>query len=203
MLVHILLRNREAADEYEDWAPHVGSCKSNSLSVPDVPRKYHQSKAAVKTDEQGTMTGKNRIDFHGAAMRHYSDAEFLREDRRGANAGQLYGFVAECGIKALLVASGLPVEADGDIKKGAKKATDFRKHVNELVSQINMAHSFLEGRTMAGYLAHIPDIVEFCNWSTDHRYYDEAQIPPSLEKWRTAALQVMKMLDVAKSDGKL
>ena len=148
------------------------------------------------------MTGNNMIDFHGAAMRHYSDAEFLRGDRRDANAGQLYGFVAECGIKALLVASGLPVEPDGDIKRD-KKAPDFRWHVDKLASQINMAHSFLEGRTMAGYLAHIPDIADFCDWSTDYRYYDEAQIPSSLGKWRAAALQVMKMLDVAKSDGKL
>lgn len=149
------------------------------------------------------MTAMNTIDFHGAAMRHYSDADFLRSDQRDANAGQLYGFVAECGIKALLVAGGLPVEQDGDIKKGVKKTTDFRWHVNILASQINMAHSFLEGRTMAGYLAHIPDIANFRDWSTDHRYYDEAQIPSSLEKWRIAALQVMRMLDIAKSDGKL
>ncbi|MCL5061509.1 MAG: hypothetical protein M1449_14295 [Candidatus Thermoplasmatota archaeon] len=146
------------------------------------------------------MTGTTTINFHGAAMRHHSDAVFLQSDRRDANAGQLYGFVAECGIKALLVACGLSIEADGDIKKG-KKGKDFRSHVNALAAQINMIHSFLDGRAMSGYLAHIPDIAHFCDWDTAHRYFDESQIPPSLGKWHLAASQVMKMLDVAKSDG--
>lgn len=146
------------------------------------------------------MTRTTTINFHGAAMRHHSDAMFLQSDRRDANAGQLYGFVAECGIKALLVACGLSVEADGDIKKG-EKGKNFKTHVDALAAQINMIHGFLEGRAMAGYMAHIPDIANFCDWNTAYRYYDESQIPPSLGKWNSAASQIMKMLDIAKSDG--
>ena len=145
------------------------------------------------------MAGLNRkINFHGAALRHHSDAVFLQSDGRNANAGHLYGFVAECGLKAILVAGGLQTKPDGDIE-----VRDFRLHVDRLANQINMIHSFLDGRTMAGYLAHIPDIANFCNWDTSHRYYDESQIPAALDKWGAAASQVMKMLDMAKSDGKI
>ena len=149
------------------------------------------------------MTTLNRkINFHGAALRHHSDAVFLQAGHRNANAGHLYGFVAECGLKALLVAGGLQTRPDGDIEKN-RKGTDFRWHVDVLADQINIIHSFLEGRTMAGYLAHIPDIANFCNWDTAHRYFDESQIPAALEKWDAAALQVMKMLDMAKADGNI
>lgn len=144
-----------------------------------------------------------KISFHGAALRHCADTELLQANQRIANAGHLYGFVAECGLKALLVACGLPTEMDGDISKAGRKGTDFRWHVDELAGQINMIHSFLDGRTMAGYLVHIPDIANFCNWSTAHRYYDEVCIPASFEQWRLAALQVMKMLDAVKVDGRI
>lgn len=147
-----------------------------------------------------TATGK--ISFHGAARRHYADADLLGTNRRDANAGHLYGFVAECGLKALLVAGGLRTEPDGDITRNPK-GTDFRWHVDTLVTQINMVHSFLDGRTMSDYLAHIPDITNFCDWSTAHRYYAETHIPSSLENWHIAASQVMKMLDIVKADGKI
>lgn len=35
------------------------------------------------------------INFHGAARRHYHDADLLWQHQREANAGQLYGFVAD------------------------------------------------------------------------------------------------------------
>lgn len=147
----------------------------------------------------GTTKPNCKINFHDAAFRHYADAELLQANRRNANAGHLYGFVAECGLKSLLVASGLPTEPDGDILKS--RGADFRWHVDKLVNQINMVHSFLEGRTMSGYLAHLPDIENFCDWNTAHRYYEETCIPASLEKWQVAAAQIMKVLDVARTDG--
>lgn len=141
-------------------------------------------------------TARQKINFHGAALRHYEDAGLLHQNQRDANAGHLYGFVAECGLKSLLVAGGLTTEPDGDIV-----GRTFRLHVDKLANQINMVQTFLEGRRMAVYLAHIPDISNFSNWKTDHRYYDETSIPASLEQWCAAASQVMEMLDAAKADG--
>lgn len=145
-------------------------------------------------------TVRQKINFHGAALRHYEDAGLLHQNQRDANAGHLYGFVAECGLKSLLVAGGLTTEPDGDIAK-IRAGTDFRWHADKLANQINMVQTFLEGRRMAGYLARIPDISNFSNWKTDHRYYDETSIPASLEQWCAAASQVMEMLDAAKADG--
>ncbi|MBI3756360.1 MAG: hypothetical protein HY267_00135 [Deltaproteobacteria bacterium] len=137
------------------------------------------------------------VNFHSAARRHFQDAELLWANTREANAGHLYGFVAECGIKALLVSSGLQVDASGDILK----RDPFRLHADKLSGQINQVHNFLQGRTSVKYLAQVPDIGHFSDWSTDHRYYDESALPPSTAKWRSAAQQVMSMLDQAKIDG--
>ena len=38
-------------------------------------------------------------DYEGAAIRHYQDAEALRQTHRFDNAGHLIGFAAECAIK--------------------------------------------------------------------------------------------------------
>lgn len=145
-----------------------------------------------------TETTMTRVNFHDAARRHFQDAELLWMNTREANAGHLYGFVAECGIKAILVASGsIQVDANGDIPQ----RHPFRLHADRLSSQINQIHSSLQGRTSVNYLAQVPHIADFSDWSTDHRYYDESALPPSTAKWRSAAQQVMSMLDQAKIDG--
>lgn len=51
---------------------------------------------------------KQVVDFRHAANRHYRDGNLLMANGRQANAGQLYGFTAECGIKWLLVWKGYP-----------------------------------------------------------------------------------------------
>lgn len=137
------------------------------------------------------------INFHRAARRHFHDAELLLGNTREANAGHLYGFVAECGIKALLVASGLAVEAGGDIPWG----NPFRQHANRLANQVTQIQTFIQGRLGAKYFAHVSHIADFSDWSTDHRYYDDSALPSSTAKWRSAATQVMQMLDQAKLDG--
>ena len=56
------------------------------------------------------------VDFSGAGRRHYKDAELLKSDNRIPNAGHLFGFAAECGIKALLVSHGLSTDpTTGDL----------------------------------------------------------------------------------------
>lgn len=140
------------------------------------------------------------VDFHHAGKRQFTDAELLLQHARNATAGQLYGFAAECGIKTLLVWSGYPtnpITGDIDEKKGKKK---FRKHIHELVDNINMLHAYLDGRGAAKYLAMIPTIEDLSDWTTDHRYYADSALPPSLPKWRKASQEIMRMLDQAMLD---
>jgi hypothetical protein len=52
-------------------------------------------------------------DFLDAHHRHMTDAETLFQAKRIANADQLYGFAAECGLKKLMGIFGMLVAADG------------------------------------------------------------------------------------------
>lgn len=143
-----------------------------------------------------------------AARRHLIDAEALFQSGRQANAGQLYGFVAECGLKALLIASGVPADADGGIAKNNpanNKAHPLRQHVPTLLDRI-VAHGALipDGALATKYMATLSSKNHLKDWSVDHRYWRESSLPlSSVPNWRTAAHEVGNMLDQAKEDGVL
>lgn len=50
--------------------------------------------------------------FSDAFNRHFNDAELLLEKQRLANASQLYGLAAECGLKALMIKFGMPLSGN-------------------------------------------------------------------------------------------
>ena len=51
-----------------------------------------------------------QADFLDAHERHWYDAELLFTEQRWANADHLYGIAAECGLKRLMVAFGMPFD---------------------------------------------------------------------------------------------
>ena len=65
-------------------------------------------------------------DFIDAHERHWEDAELLFECHRWAGADHLYGFSAECGLKAVMEAAGMEVDETGP------RLPKYRKHVREL-----------------------------------------------------------------------
>jgi len=141
------------------------------------------------------------VDFSAASKRHYRDAELLLTNNRIPNAGHLFGFAAECGIKALLVSHGLRVDSTtGDIKeeKEKNKPYKYKTHINVLINNVK---AFKDSRMYSQYVEMMPNLMAFSNWNTNHRYYDESSIPASHNNWREAAREVMQMLDKAKSDG--
>ena len=138
------------------------------------------------------------VDFPLAAKRHWRDAILLEANGRMGNAGQLYGFSAECGVKALLVALGYPIGPDGSpVKKPPAGTPKVREHIHQLVCIIGAINSEIAGRGGAKYTAMFPNITKFSNWSIDHRYLADAAIPNSLPAWKLAAEEVMRMLDTA------
>jgi hypothetical protein len=141
-----------------------------------------------------------QFDFKEAARRHWADAEHLTNAGRNPNAGQLYGFMAECGLKALLVAHGLKTESNGDIQ--SKPRTGYREHLPVLSQLVSNLAVFPDGRAATRYLSLLPDLAYFHDWSTDHRYWAAAVQPlTSLPNWREAARQVGDMIDAAILDG--
>lgn len=146
--------------------------------------------------------------FPLAAKRHWHDASLLEAKGRTGNAGQLYGFSAECGIKALLIkVLHYPTELDGSpVGKPPAGVPKVRKHVHQLVNIIGdiqgYAHN-VQGRNGAKYTALIPNINDFSDWTIDHRYWADTDIPKSLPAWKAAAKEVMGMLEAASLDGVL
>ncbi len=138
------------------------------------------------------------VDFPAAARRHMKDAILLESSGRFPNAGYLYGYVAECGLKAILVWHKHPIDSDGSPTNGK-----FRVHVDKLVISKTMTAmtTFLTGRSGTKYLALMPNITDFSDWNVAHRYYSEAALPGSFDKWKQAAAEVGRMLDHALTSG--
>ncbi len=144
------------------------------------------------------------VNFSASALRHFVDAELLESNQREANAGQLYGFCAECCLKAVLIGIGYPIDSEGSpVERPQSGEPRIRRHINELVAINIQISSYVSGRGGAKYLALIPNINSFNDWSVHHRYYDQQYIPLSLNIWKGAAAETMKMLDEAKLDGVL
>ena len=101
-------------------------------------------------------------DFPDAHARHWRDAELLFEAGRRANADQLYGFSAECGLKAIMVAEGMPVD-----REGAPTQSGHRKHIKELW---DIFLAFVSGRRSGRLLRHLPPSNPFADWSHHDRY---------------------------------
>ena len=126
-------------------------------------------------------------DFTGAHRRHWQDAELLFAKRRWANADQLYGFSAECGLKAIL-------EKDGERIEG-----DYKKHIHKLWPEFK---NFADGRKGKRYLSRLPDGEPFSDWSHHNRYaaslhFNEAKARPH----RAAAEGIYRMVLDAELDG--
>ena len=101
-------------------------------------------------------------DFANAHVRHWRDAELLFQAGRWANADQLYGLSAECVLKAVMVADGLPVVTDG-----SPRDRKYRTHVNTLWDKFL---AFVQGRQTGQLLHHLPQCNPFASWSIRNRY---------------------------------
>lgn len=139
------------------------------------------------------------VDYVASTRRHFQDARLLQAHGRHANAGQLFGFTVECGLKALLKICGVALDTEGSIPSGNK----FRQHIPALSDRINaLGHLIPDGPMAQTYLAQIPGRGKLANWSIDHRYYRQEALPlASLADWENAAREVNDMLDQAKTDG--
>ena len=122
-------------------------------------------------------------DFANAHVRHWRDAEYLFDAGRWGNADQLYGLSAECGLKAVMVADGLPVDAAGSPARRKHK-----KHVDTLWGTFR---AFVQGRRTGHLLHHLPQSNPFTSWSVDNRYANDVHFnQTAAASHRTAARRV-------------
>lgn|GEM_PF-259066 len=140
------------------------------------------------------------VDFLSSAKRHIRDGDYLECKGYNENAGQLYGFVAECGLKALFTVIGAyPVDNQGS---PVRSTPNLRNHIDGILPLLSNLDSYTNGRT-SSYLTMLPNINEFSNWRVDHRYYNSSFIPQHLDKWKLGAREVVTMLEKASLDGVL
>ena len=121
-------------------------------------------------------------DFPNAHVRHWRDAEYLFLAGRWANADQLYGLSAECGLKAVMVADGLPVDALGS------PWGKYKQHVDTLWCTFR---AFVQGRRTGHLLHHLPQSNPFTSWRVANRYADDVHFAQTaVASHRAAARQV-------------
>lgn len=140
-----------------------------------------------------------KTDYVVAARRHIRDAHLLQYHGHRANAGQLFGICVECGLKSLLVRGGAPVNATGDL------LPPYKAHIPKLDTLINNLATLPDGRAASLLQSRLPNLTSLANWSIDHRYWREPEIPLSthLSDWELAALEMDALLDEAAGGGVL
>lgn len=153
-----------------------------------------------------SVMGVSRVSYTQAARRHFKDAGLLLSGGRQANAGQLLGLAAECGVKAIVVACGAPTDAEGSVGKvSGATGKGFRDHMPELHQAATAFGGLLpDGRFSTRYMAMMPKLAAFSDWAVDQRYWLDAAWPAaSLPHWHAAAGEVMQAVDQAEQDGVL
>lgn len=103
-----------------------------------------------------------QADFLDAHMRHWDDAERLFVAERWANSDHLYGVSAECGLKQLMLAFGMPFDSGRD----RPHSEQDRKHVDSLWARYeSYRHGHHQG---AGYV--LVGANAFEDWHVSQRY---------------------------------
>ena len=126
-------------------------------------------------------------DFADACRRHWEDAELLFAKNRWANADQLYGLSAECGLKAAMQTLEMDVDTIG-----RPQAPEYRKHVQELWPTF---YIFAEKRGGSRYLRLLPRNRPFADWSHHDRYAHRCHFHKTVvEPHRKAAWKIREMV---------
>ena len=133
-------------------------------------------------------------DYTNAHRRHWHDGEVLFHHKRWANADQLYGFSAECGLKAVMKALGMPVDAHG-----TPTNKQHKQHVQHLWP---IFLTFAQSRQGARYASRISRQNTFSNWSHHDRYSNTTHFNSATTSiHRSSASSVYSMVILAIQDG--
>jgi len=109
-------------------------------------------------------------DFYNAHVRHWNDANLLFETSRWANADQLYGYSAECGLKCLMLRFGMVMNQS----TGKPKEKEDQKHINNIWIRYE---TYRMGRSAADYA--LPQVNPFDNWDISLRYAHDSHFTQS------------------------
>lgn len=127
-----------------------------------------------------------RVDFLDAHERHWEDAERLFRAQRWANADHLYGLAAECGLKRLMLAFGMPFDTTKD--RPAKK--EDREHADGIWARFE-AYRCGHHRG-AGYV--LPTSNLFGDWNVSQRYAHQSQFDQTRAQGHQSGAAIVRAL---------
>ena len=132
------------------------------------------------------------VDAHG---RHWEDAELLFDEKRFSNADQLYGFSAECGLKAVMKGLGMPVDPTTGIPRE-------RKHLKHVQYLWPVFRAFAQRRGGTRYSRRLSSKNPFSNWSHHDRYAHRGYAnKQGVGQHRDAACKIRRVVQQARQDG--
>lgn len=137
-----------------------------------------------------------QADFLDAHERHWDDAERLLQAQRWANADHLYGMAAECGMKRLMLAFGMPYDATKD----RPDQKNDRVHVNGIWARFE---SYRSGHAQGtGYA--LPPGNPFAHWDVSDRYAHQSNFDQArAQGHQTGAQTVRRLIAKAQREGLL
>lgn len=128
--------------------------------------------------------------FGDAAQRHWHDAETLLKAARATNADPLYGFAAECSLKAVMQALAMT-------PNGLPKA--YRVHIDKLWDMFRTFARRNGGLVYASSLLHANP---FANWEASQRYWHSDSVKElQILEHRQGARLAMQVLSQARING--
>ena len=129
-------------------------------------------------------------DFFDAHKRHWEDAQLLEGNGRLANADQLYGVSAECGLKRLMIIFGMnPIVSSAD-----------RVHADKVW---NRFESYRSGHHQGANYT-LPTVNPFLDWNVNQRYAHRSNVDSErLANHRTGTELVRELINKAIQDGLL
>ena len=127
-----------------------------------------------------------QADFQDAHQRHWEDAERLLLVGRLANADHLYGVSAECGLKKLMLAFGMPYDAAKDMPG----LLSDRAHANKIWMRYE---TYRAGHVQGvGYI--LPANNPFHDWDVSDRYANQSNFSLARVQGHQAGSQVIRAL---------
>jgi len=127
-----------------------------------------------------------QADFLDAHERHWADAERLNQAQRWANADHLYGMAAECGLKRLMLAFGMPYDTAKDRPDKSRDQT----HANGIWARFE---SYRSGHHQgAGYALTTPN--PFADWDVAQRYAHQSNFDQARAQGHQAGAQTVRNL---------
>lgn len=140
------------------------------------------------------LTRRLSADFLDAHFRHWEDAELLRDNGRLANADQLYGLSAECGLKAIMQRLGMRTTPEGKPEN-----PDFQVHIDRLW---NVFRGFASGKKAVRMASRLSGGNPFQDWLIDHRYANRSHFTPdTIRQHKKGAAQVRSLVMEARLSG--